>query len=785
VVSALDKKLLRELVRLRAQAVSIASLVAVSVAVFVCLHGVMRSLERAATAHYQAQRFAHVFASVTRAPRALEARVREIPGVGEVEARVVTEARLLDLPGEPAIARLVSLPPSGASRLNRLVLRRGRIPSPERPEECLVSEAFADARRLGPGDTLAAVVDGRRFPLTVVGVVLSPEFVFALRPGEIAPDERRFAVVWTSEERLARALDMDGAFDDLAVALAPGASERVVVARLDALLAPYGGAGAHGRGEHISHVSLTNKLTQLIALSRVVPAVFLAVAAFLLQVVLGRVVGSQRAIIATLKAFGYGDAAVAAHYLALSLVIALAGVVVGVAAGAALGGAMLSFYYRYFRLPGLAFQLDLGAVAVASLSSLGAAAAGALEAVRRAVAETPASAMRPEAPARYRPTLLERLVPRGALSTRMVLRQLGRRPLRAALGALGVAFAVAIVVAANFLGDSISRLIYVQFRAIAREDATVIFDRPLGGAAVHALAQLPGVLRVEPVRMSPARFVAGARARRLALAGVLPDAALHRVLDAELRPVAIPPGGVVLNRALAEALALRPGDHVTVALLEGSRATRELLVSGISDELLGISATMDLDALHALLGEGASVSAAYLALDERAAPAVVARLEALPGVSSVALRRPLLALFEAEIRGRMRAVSVLLGLFAALIAVGVVYNGASVSFAEREHELGCLRVLGFTRGEVSALLLGELGVEVAAAIPLGLSLGWALTRVMARGLASELYRFPAVIEPSTYALAVVVVLAAAIASGLVVRRRVDRIDLAEVLRTRE
>jgi putative ABC transport system permease protein len=783
----LHRKLARELWQLRGQVLSIALLIATAVSMFVTLLCVERSLRAACDAHYREGRFADVFAGLRRAPRALEDRIRALPGVGEVEVRAVADVRL-EVRGsrEPIFGHLVSVPKSGSSRLDRALVRRGRALDPVRAEEVLVSEAFAEAHRLGPGDGIVAVIDGHRAALRIVGVALSPEFVFAVRPGEIVPDDRRYAVVWMNEEALARALDLYGAFNNVAVALAPGASAQEVKARLDEVLLPYGGLGAYVRADQTSHLAVNTKLVQIAVQAKVVPAIFLGVAAFLLNTVLARLIGTQRSIIATLRAFGYGRAAIVAHYLQLATVIVVIGAAIGLAGSAWLGVTIIELYRKYYRFPSLEFAFHADIVIAGVAVTLFASLAGVLGATLRAAALSPAEAMRPEAPKTFKPALVERaLGPLLSPRSRMVLRQLGRRPGRAALGVVGIAFSVAIVVATGFFGDSIDQLVDVQFFRRAHEDATVVFHGPMSGRAVHELERVPGVLRVEPIRAAPVRIVAGARARSTAVQGIAPGGQLHPLLDAQFREVVLPGDGLLLTRRLGEQLGVGPGDLISLELLEGTRAVRSLRISGLVDELLGVSAYMDLDGLGRLLGEARSVTSAYMAIDGRFADAAVRRLQEMPGVASVGLRRTVVRLFRDEISGRMAITTVVLAAFAALIAVGVVYNGARVALSERIHELGCMRVMGFTRREVAALLLGELALQVTAAIPIGWALGRWLAGAMSTGLATDAYRFPVVVEPHTYAWAALVVSGAAAMSALGVRRRIDTIDLGEVLRTRE
>jgi putative ABC transport system permease protein len=772
---------------MRGQVASIASLIAVSVAMFVTMLCTERSLRDAADAYYQSTAFADVFAELRRAPRALEEKIRAIPGVSDVEVRDLAEVRL-QVRGfaEPVVGRLLSVPRSGVSRLNRTVLRRGLDLDPSHPDEVLINESFANAHKLAPGDAIAAVIDGRLATLRIAGIALSPEFVFAVRGGEIVPDERRYGIVWMNEDALGRALDLDGAFNSVTLTLAHGTDDREVVHRLDDLLTPYGGLGAYARKDQLSHRSLMTKLDQIAVQARVMPAIFLGVAAFLLNTVLARLIGIERPIIATLRAFGFARRAIANHYLELAGIIGALGVVLGLLLSAWLGVQLIALYRPYYQFPSLVFHMDGRIVLLGVTVSLAASLFGVLSAVVRAASLSPAEAMRPEAPKTFRPVLLERLIgPLLAPRARMILRQLGRRPGRAALGVIGIMFSVAMVVTTGFFGDSIDELVDVQFFRRAREDATALFREPVSHRALYELEHLPGVLRVETVRAAPVRLVAGTRSRSTAVQGLAPGGQLHPLLDASYRELMLPDDGVLLTRRLGEVLEVKEGDTITLELLEGSRAKRPVRVAGLCDELIGISAYMDQGALGRLLGDPGSITSAYLAVDARTAQAAVRRLEGMPNVSSVGLRLTIVRLFRDEITGRMRISSVVLAVFAALIAVGVVYNGARIALAERLHELGCMRVLGFTRREVAALLLGELTLQVVLAIPLGFALGRSLAGAMAKGLATDAYRFPVVVEPHTYAWAAIVVVAAAALSAAGVRGRIDAIDLGEVLRTRE
>ncbi len=785
---ALTRKLLRDLRGLRGPATAVTLVVAAGLSVFTMSVSMLRALAEAQRAYYERERFADVFVPLERAPEALAARLAAVPGVAAVETRVVGAARA-ELPGlaDPATLRLSSLPDHGLPALNALHLRAGRWPEPGAPGEALVSEAFALAHALGPGGSLSVVVEGRRRRLTVVGVALSPEHVYSIQPGQMLPDDLRFGVVWARRALLAEAFDLVGAFNDASLRLAPGAAPEGVIAALDALTAPYGGSGATARAEQTSHRYLDEELRQLRTMAFVAPGVFLLVAAFLLHVALGRLIGTQREQIATLKAFGYTNGEVGRHYLALSFAMVLPGVALGLAAGAWLGAGLTRTYARFFHFPALDFSLPADVAGGAAAIALAAAAAGTLAAVRRAVRLPPAEALRPEAPARYRPLPLralglDRLIgPAG----RGLLRNVLRRPVRALLAATGIALAAAVLVLGSFMRDAVEAVLEVEFERSQRQDLTVAFDGARPEEAAHELARLPGVRRVEGFRSVPVRLGAGHRSRRVALLGLVPGGELVRPHAATGGAAALPEGGVLLSATLAGLLGVRAGDVLEAQVLEGRRLRAALPVRGVVDAVGGLSAWMSLPALTRWLGEESGLSGAWLTTDPREAPALHRALSDAPRVASVQSRRAALEAFRATIAEnllRMRLINVL---FASILAMGVVYNAARVSLAERSRDLATLRVLGFRRGEVSLLLLGELWLLTLLALPAGLALGRLLAGLLVGAFETELYRFPLVIGPSTYGFAAVTVAAASLLAGLVVRRRLDTLDLVAVLKARE
>ena len=787
-MKTLTRMFWRDLWHLRGQVSAAALVVACGMAAFVSMRSTYESLLTAQAKYYTAFRFADVFAQVKRAPENLAARIAEIPGVAQVRTRVAMPVTL-DVPGleEPATGRLISVPDRRQPMINDLFLRRGRYVEADRDNEVIISEAFAAANRLNVGDSIGAIINGRWKRLRVVGTALSPEYIYEVGGGALFPDNRRFGVMWMGERVLAAAFNMDGAFNDLALSLSAGASQADVTERLDLLLSRYGGLGAYGREEQLSHRFISDEIAQNRVSSTYIPAIFLSVAAFLLHIVLSRLVAMQRTEIGLLKAFGYSNATVGLHYLKFALVTVFGGVVLGTSAGLYLGASLTELYRDYYRFPRLDHNMSPEVFGLTIIVSLAAAVLGALGATRHASALPPAEAMRAEPPAIFHAGSLERLGLARLLpsSGRMIARSVVRRGWKSVLAVLGIACAAGMLVLGGFFYDAIRYLMWVQFEVVQRDHVTVAFNEPKSASARHELERLPGVLRSEPFRSVPARLRFAHRSRRVELPGMSARADLRRLIDIKLRAVELPAEGIVVTAKLADLLGAKPGDFVIVEVLEQARPARQMQIAGVVEELVGIAAYMDLTALNRLLGEQGALSGAYLAVDENQTARLYRQLKSMPAVSGVAIRESVLKSFR-EILDRSIVVSTLINiLFACVIAFGVVYNSARIALSERANELASLRVLGFTRREVAVILLGEQGVLTVLAIPLGFAMGAAICWLLVIRLSTELYRIPFVLNARTFGFAALVVAIAALASGVLVARRINRLDLVAVLKTRE
>ena len=783
---ALDRKLFRDLVTMRGQAIAIALVVACGVAAFVMALTAVLSLKRTRDGYYERQRFAQVFTRMKRAPESLAARIAAIPGVAAVQPRVVMEVTL-DMPGmvEAVSGRLISIPEDGRQTLNRVYLRRGRWIRPDRAGEVLVSESFAEAHHLRPGGSFRAVINGRRHTLHVAGTALSPEYVYEVRPGEILPDPARFGVIWMGHRELAQVSGMEGAFNDTTLALMPFASLPEVLRRLDLITEPHGGAGAYGREDQISHRMVSDEILQMRAMALVPTSIFLAVASFLLHMVMSRLINTQREQIAAIRAFGYSGREIGWHYAKMAAVIVVAGALVGCVIGARLGRGITRMYARFFHFPVMLYEMDGWVVVLALAVSLIAAAGGVWGAVRQASRLPPAEAMRPETPPGFHAGWIERLMTNMANGARMTARNLLKRPVRTSLGVLGIGLAVAVLILGTFSGDMVDHVMDLQFQAAQRQDYTVTLMEPAEPAAVHGIASLPGVRRCEVFRSVPVRVTAGSRSRKLALTGHGDERAIFPVVDLDLKPVPLFTSGITISEKLGEVLGVSPGGRLRLEVLEGKRAVRDVEVRAFASDFSGMSAMMRIEGLWDLLGESPAISGAHISTDPREQARFHRAVKDTPRIASVTAKSALLESFRRTMAENLLRMKLFNVAFACVIAFGVVYNSARIALSERSREFATLRVLGFTRAEVSKLMLAEVGGVVLAGLPLGLVLGRVFALAAVRALETESQRFPLVIYPSTYAFAFSVIAIAAVFSGLVVRRKVDKLNMIAVLKARD
>ena len=787
-MTPLDRKLSRDLWRMRGQAIAISIVIALGVLMLVMLDGLVNSLEETKRTYYERYRLAGIFAPLKRAPNSVLVELEQIPGVASVAGRVTGRA-LINLPDitVPLSAQAVSLPDFGASRLNDVYLAAGRNIVPSHEDEILLLEGFAKVHGLVPGDSLSATMNGARRTFQIVGLTQSPEFLFSAPPGEFTPDDTRFAVIWMSETALSAAYDLSGTFNEALLSLSRNGNLPEIIEQIDRLLSPYGGLGAYGLQDHVSNRFIHEEISGLKVSSRVVPPIFLAVAAFLLNIVVSRMIKSEREQIGLLKAFGYSSFEVGMHYFKFILVVAVGGALLGCLLGVLSGRSLLSVYQNYYKFPFLVFHVDAKAFILGFAVSVLAAATGGIFVLRNVFALTPAVAMRPPAPADFSRSTKFNNTLKVILDqpSRMVIRMLIRQPGRVIGAIIGIAAGMALSVAMLNVMSAFDHTLEVNFNIIDRSDVTVSFANPLSDKVLYELQNMDGVIEVEPFRNIPVILRNGLKSYRGSVNGLIERPRLNRAIDAMMQAIDLDKGGIILGVTLADILQIKSGEVLNVEVREGRRPILQIPVAGVAETLIGSPAYMELASLNETLKEPNRVSGAYLRIDGAKSDAIYRAIKDMPSVAGVSLKSEARKAFKKLLDSGAGAIRYIMAAIAGIITFGIVYNTARIAFSERARDLASLRVIGFTKGEAAFVLLGELAVIVLIALPVGSVLGYYLSFAISKGFSTDLYQIPIVFTPESYGFAAIAVLVAAVISGWLVKINIDGIDLVSALKTRE
>lgn len=788
-MKSLNKKIIRDLWHLRGQVFAIGLVIASGVATLLMSLSTMEALDDTVNAYYERYHFADVFVNLKRAPDSLERKIAAIPGVRTVQNRI-TGFVTVEVDGfhEPVMAQIVGIPTKKPAILNQLAMRKGQGLDASLKDQVILNEPFAEAHNLQPGDTLVAILNGKRRRLHIAGVALSPEFVYSLAPGSLMPDDLRYGIMWMNHKELAAAFDLQDSFNSISLGLMHGTNPQDVINKLDILIEPYGGIGAIPRADQISNWFVMNEMKQLKTMSLILPTIFLAIAAFLTNMVLARLLANERSYIGLMKAYGYNGLEVTWHYAKLVLGICVVGIIIGSVIGAWFGKINTEMYAKLFRFPILIYHLSPKAVLIASLLSCAAALSGALLTLRRVAALPPAQAMLPPAPPAYKSSSLvkSRFGQWLDQPTRIILRNIARSPLRSALTVVGIGSSIGLLVMSLQWTDAINQLAERQFYNAQRQDMMIGLSESKDKRVLYEFAHMPAVLAVEPMRIVSADFRNGVRTHRGGINGIPENAQLQPIYDdATQSVVPVPVEGLVIGTYLAKKLQVAPGDFLEVEVLEGRRPQLTVKVTGLFETNLGMPAYMNIDALNRLLLDDFSVEYVSLLIDEKQQANLFSHLRSTPAASSIMLKQAALDAFYETLAENLMVFISMFTTLACILGFGVAYNSARIALSERGRELATLRVLGFHRSEVSYILLGELGILLVLALPVGSLMGYGLGLIMANAFATELFRVPMVLNPATFAKAMLICIAATLASALVVRRRINHLNMIRVLKTRE
>lgn len=788
-MKALNLKLLRDLWHVKGQVIAVALVIASGIATLSMALTTLESLQKTSEQYYSDCQFADAFVSAVRVPNNLKQRLEAIEGISLVETRIKKYASL-DMPdfNEPVMGLLTSIPDQGQPRLNQLALRQGRWIAPGASDEVIVNEPFAEAHNLKLGDRISAVMNGKKRYFRVVGIALSPEYIYSISPGSLMPDDARYGILWAGQSSLEAAFDLKGAFNDVAFKFDAASDHQALLKQIDMVLEPYGGRNSYLRDDQISYWFVNNEIQQLKTTSIIFPVIFLLVSAFLTNMVLSRMITNEREQIGLLKAFGYSNLQVGAHYFKMVLVMCFVGAVIGLAAGAYLGQANTEMYAEFFRFPVLVYDFSISSFVISTGISLVAALSGIIGSIGRVVKLPPAVAMVPPSPDIYHRSFIDTSRIKHWLDqpTRIAIRQIIRKPLRATFTVIGISFAVGLMVLGLQMFDAVKYLGVSFFTDAQRQDMTMAFYQNQKQHAFRQVKRLPGVLEAEPIRYVSVEFINGTKSHRGAITGIRSDATLQPIYDNySQKVISLPEEGMVIGSQLADKLNVAVGDRIYVEFLDKTGLQRDFAVAGIFDTFMGLPAYMNLEALNRELGEIGQYFMLNLVVDPEQSDAFYQAVKESPAITALVTKKASLDAFNETVAESMLVFIFIFVVLSSILVFGVSYNMIRISLSERGRELATLRVLGFTKGETSYILLCEIGLLTLIGLALGCFVGWGMTHLLGYALQTELFRIPVIIYPHTYSYSVIVAIVASVMSALFVVKRIRNLDLIEVLKTKE
>ncbi len=787
------RKLARDLLRRKGSLLALVVIVAIGVGCFVGMASVFRDMDSARAVYYRDHRLADFTVDLKRAPRWAVQSVEGLPNVAAVRGRVSLGV-LIDLPGvqEPISGRALSLPTERSDIINNVLLRSGTWFSGTSDREVIVNEAFARENALHPGSRLKVLLLDKQHELLVVGTAMSPEFVYVIPPsGGLAPDPKRFGVLYLQEDFLAKACDLDGACNQV-VGLVHDPSRTALdntLSLIEDQLDAYGVTTTTPIQEQASARFLADELKGLKVSATVMPGIFLGVAALVLNVLMSRMVAQQRTVIGTLKALGYTTGFITRHYLCFGAAVGVAGGLTGVVLGGWIQLGIEHMYRQFYALPSIEAHSYPGIIAVAFTISVLFSLAGTLKGVRAAARLEPAQVMRPPPPEKGAKVLPERIaflwrpLP---FRWKMILRAVFRNPFRSSVSALAGFVSTAVIFMALSNRDALNYLMNYEFEKVSHQDVTIALRDPEGKRSPLEIARLPGVSATEPQLLVVCDLSNGPYQKRVAVTGIGAGNRLYTPLDRAGEPIVVPDAGLVLTRKLADILSVRVGDKVRLRALVGRRLEVETPVMAIVDTFLGLSAYAEIGYLNHLLGEEWSANVVLGSVFGGSVPAgMLSALKKRPAVVGIGERSRALSQLHETFGQMMGTVISIMILFAGLIAFGSVLNTALVSLSEREREVGTLRVLGYTPSQILEVFSGESLLVNGLGIVLGLMGGVGFAHLLSRAYDTELYRFPVVVRPSQFLVSAFLMTVFVGLAQLLVYRMIRRLQWLDVLKIKE
>ena len=780
-VSTLNRKLWRDVLRHRAQFIAVAVTVFLGVTMFVASYDSYLNLD----ASYQATFTEYRFANLTYVGGDVEALADSavgVPGVESVSVRTVAD-HPLRINGLKMLGRIVGVPADRQAEVNQLkVLEGSYLPT---GEAILVEEHMANHFDLKPGDSVDLLAGDTWVAAEVAGIVSSPEYIWPSRNRqELITTPDNFGVVFATEET-ARKLTATGP-NEVAIYFDGGADNADLVDELAGVAAGAGVTADYTRAEQPSNAALAEDIKGFEEMAGFFPLLFLTAAGLASYVMISRLVHAQRPHIGAMLANGMTRRKVLRHYLGYGVVPGLVAAIPGAVAGALLARIITTFYTRLLSVPVTLIEFYPANALGGILFGAGAAFLAALAPALVASRIRPAEAMRGETPTGGgRTSLLERIIPplrQLPIRWRMPLRGIGRNPRRTIYTVIGVVLSLMLVLVSWGMIDTVNHLMNTQFVEIQQEDATVYFTGPVGDADISALGEIDGVEVVEPSLEIPVRLTAGTDTYDTALVSLDAETEMHRFLSADGEWLELG-SGLLVGKALGGLLGVEVGDSIEVQVgLLGASFTEE--IAGFLDEPLGTLAYVSSGHLTEIAGVDLPATSALIRYEEGVEGGDLrAAITELPTVAAFNDSKAMFDMMQQFMVLFYAFVGVML-VFGGAMAFALIFNAMSVNIAERRREVATLLAVGTDRRTISRLITTENLIVAAMGIPIGLVAGYYLSKAAMGTFSSDMFSFDLYVEPMTFVWASLAIVVVALVSQIPGLRAVRRISIPQVIKER-
>ena len=783
--SLMAKKLGRDFMGLLAPAIVLSLVMTAGLSSLIMSRSVLKSLLESKKRTYQQLQFADLFIPLVRIPRNALERLKQFDEVQRVECRITADGQVL-LPSEKQNiqARFHSLASEG-SVLNVLKIMDGRFPPHSSYTNALLSDAFASAWKIKPGDTVELLLKGRKLKLRVSGLVRSAEYVYQAGSATSIPEDRLFSVWWINERLLEEIMQMRSSCNDILMSLKRGSHWHALQKPMEKILRPFGYTQMIPRDRQISNYFIESELTQLKAMAIFVPGIFLSVTLFLLNITMARVLLTQRESIGTLYAFGLPRIQLLLNTLILGLLCLVPGAILGMFFGWWLAKEVFRIYLEFYRFAYSEFQFDTNSALLSILLCITTGLAGSAFALRGLLSNTPAALLRPNPPAHTRSTRFDSLgvLRHLSLTTRMSLRNLFRRPFQSIVTAAGLAISLALLVFARFERIAISQMIEREFELTQLQTHTFLFSTRLPNSIGNSIRYLlpPGLL--ETHLTLPVILEKGIASRELTLQIKRETHQLRG--DAPERQRTLTHSGLSLSRSLAEALNVKPGDDVQITTREAIPKSATIRISNLNENLLGYVASLPENEFRKIWPSEASTNSALFRATLGSITPTKRLADTIPTLSGALEKNFEKKIFEKTVAENIGIFENFMIAFAILIAIGVLYNNARIQFAERQSELSLLRAVGFLEIELTFLFWSDYIILTSLSLAPGLLLGRWLVEWVMRGIETEMFRIPVDISGTTYIWACLVLFLGIFFAAILIQPHIRKIPFITVLKTKE